>query len=202
MTLITTFFFPFTSFAGVLDIDDSLDHHYAQCVSWGMNHPLRNRMRIEGRENNSTFLESLNDFCLCKRKVDKDEVKRSHNKKLGYFFSGRGHYFSEIDICLQENSQPKEFEYLFGMLLYDQVKPLLNTFIEESHNQGLEKVVGREMANSLDDCLQVELMKSCKKVSSLFFVYKCIKRKVKDRGFMERMKRECRKKPLYESELI
>lgn len=201
-TFITLFLLPFPSFAGVLDIDDSLDHHYAQCVSWGMNHPLRNRFRGEGKELNNFFLESLNDFCLCKRKVDKDEFKRSTNKKLSYFFSGRGHYFSEIDICLQENSSPREFEYLFGMLLYDQVNPLVESFIKESKNQGLGKIVGREIANSLDDCLQMQLLKSCKKVSSLFFVYKCIKRKVKDRDFMEGVKKQCRERPLFETELI
>lgn len=201
-TFIILLLSPFTSFAGVLDVDDSLDPHYSQCVSWGINHPIRYRFRVEGSENNGEFMDSLNDFCLCKRSADKEEMKRSTDKKLGYFFSGRGHYFSEIDICLQDNVSSKSFDMLFGMLLYDQVHPLLSSLIKESKTQAVGRVVGREVASAWDDCLEMEMMKSCKKVSSLFFVYKCIKRKFKDNDFLENLKKSCREKPMFESELI
>lgn len=208
MLYLFLFLFSLISRAEILDVEKNPDNRifqdpqYIQCVSWGMNHPLRKGFRVEGRESRPRFMDSLDEFCRCKKVVDHEELKRSHDQKMGYFFSGRSQYFSEIDICLQEKVDPREMEGLFGMLLYDQLVPLVSAFITDGKNQGIGMVVGREIAQSMDDCLQTELLMACKKVQSLYFTYKCLRRKSREPDFMEKAKQSCREIPDFQSELI
>lgn len=190
------------SFAEVLNIEDTFHPHYAQCVSWGINHPLRKLAQGENSETSMRFLESLHGFCQCKRGVDQIEIEKSKKQSLGYFFSGREGYFSSLDQCLQNQVAAEEFETFFSMTFYDHLNPLTLSLIKGQEQQGLERIVGREIASAQNECLNFELIRECRKISSLYFTYLCLRKKVKNIEYMEKLKETCNKKDIWDGDLI
>jgi len=186
----------------VLKFDDNINPFYEACVAWGINHPLKNHKFSGELEYSGNYLDFLNNFCHCKSVADKNEKIKASSQKLGYFFMGRESYFSKIDVCLQESEPSNYFGLVYGMLIYDQLNPIISSILNEQAHKGIRKIIGREVANSHLDCLQNTLIKECNNINSLFFTYKCIKKRTRDLKFLEEIKKRCHSQETFKGNFI
>ena len=178
---------------------------YKSCVSRGLNHPLGS-VQFFSKEFKNSFYESLHGYCLCKGEIDSNERRKSINdsngQKLNYFFTGRSRYFFDVDVCLHENVFLTQQNIFFDMIFYDNIVPILENHLKEYQPQGLNVVLGREVAQERMRCIRSEMLKTCKKISSLYFIYKCIKKKLKDYEFRTEIGDRCRTNEAFKQQKI
>lgn len=180
----------------IKEVQSKFDPQYEKCVSRVLRHPLRHKDSLKTRspgqfENDSQILDDTDRACRCLSRLEREEKSRSEDQSLAYFFAGRSQYFSQVDSCLLSETSEKNYALFSGIFTYDQIIPLIEVRLKELDPPSVTMVRGRYPAQALRYCMVEKVMEECQKIRSLFFTYKCLKKKMKNIEFYNDIKSHC-----------
>lgn len=182
----------------IQEVDAGFDPQYEACVARVLRHPLRMGEKLNHNrgwnqfESDSTLLNDTDKICHCIGKLDRAEKTRSQDQSLAYFFSGRSEYFSQVDSCLLGESSEKNYALFSAIFTYDQIIPLVEVHLKDLDPPSVTMVRGRYPAQEMQFCMVEKVMEECQKIRSLYFTYKCLKKKIKNMDFYNDIKSQCR----------
>lgn len=193
--LLISLFLPILSWSGdIVKTGTALSSHYTKCVSQVMNHPLRSKYL--GGPGHSGELASLYDdtdsFCSCRIQVEKKEEEHFIKNNMAYFFKGKEEYFTYLDTCLLENVSGENFSFFNALHSFDILTPYVESRFKDLEVQGTRFLVGRGPASAQMSCVTLKVMESCQKIKSLYFTYRCLKKKMGDLDYLHSIKETCR----------
>lgn len=178
----------------IIGHQEDLDPQYEKCVARVLRHPLRkvfSHQTPNSYETSSQFLDDTDGVCRCIGKLERQELTRSQNESLAYFFSGRAEFFSELDSCLLSNASEKNYSEFNAIFSYDHLVPLIEIRLKDLDPPSVSFVRGRLPSQALNVCMVEKVMEDCQKIKSLFFTYKCLNKKMKDLSHYQGLKSQC-----------
>ncbi len=192
--IVLCFFYPFLAWSGEIVVTgEVLDPYYAQCVGQILNHPLKGQFFGPSGVNqiNSSLYDDADELCSCREVVEKNEGKRFAKESFSYFFKGREDYFTSIDTCLLNNVSEKNFTFFNALYTYDFLTPYVESRFRELQVQGTTFVAGRAPASAEMSCVTLKVLEKCQKIKSLYFTYRCVKKRMGDLSFIQSLKVAC-----------
>lgn len=158
-----------------------------------MSDPSLQSRGLENRESNTHFLNDTDKVCGCVANLIGVEKVRSRDQSLAYFFSGRSQYFSELDSCLLSQASEQNYGLFHDIFSYDQIAPLIEIRLKELRPSSVVMVTGRYPAQAIKSCMVEKVLEECQKIRSLFFTYKCLKKRMKNMDFYTEISSQCRR---------
>lgn len=185
-----SFIFGLPSYAGHLDSNDLNENTvYGQCVGQFLNHPLRGQYALG--QFSTEFYDDTDSLCRCMAMAQNKELLKGRKQSLSYFFSGRENFFSEIDSCVLNSVSSANYTFFNASLTYDLIVPLIHHRLSKNQPSGTAVVLGRGPASVKKECMTMEVMKSCQKIKSLYFTYKCLKTRLSTMSYFEKIEKSC-----------
>lgn len=162
---------------------------YGRCVGQFLNHPMRGQYALG--QFSTEFYDDTDSLCRCMAVAQNKELLKGQNQSLSYFFSGRESFFSEIDSCVLNSVSSGNYTFFNASLTYDLIVPLIHHRLSKNQPSGTAVVLGRGPASIKKECMTMEVMKSCQKIKSLYFTYKCLKARLSTISYFEKIEKSC-----------
>jgi hypothetical protein len=199
MRSLLIFFYLFGSFLLAKSIKISADNveglaevYYNRCISSLYNHPLF--LHASGGIQMGDQLElmgELDQYCHCHGREDLLQRRLYDRYNMGYFFINKKEYLAGLDICLQENVSQHNREEFFKVLSLIKIAPIIGQELARKLAGRIPQSVTLRGKGPSLECLEEKLMGACRENQSLYFLFRCFKRKLKKKEFLDESYIQC-----------
>jgi hypothetical protein len=165
---------------------------YNQCISSLYNHPhfVKTSGGVQMGDQQGLMLE-LDQYCKCHAKEDLKQQELYEKHHIGFFFINKAEYLAGLDICLQEEVSLQNRREFFEVMSTIKLSPIITHELSDVIPSLSEQLSKATKQGSRRECIEEHIVNACRDNDSLYFLFRCLKRKMRDRDFFDQSYATC-----------
>ncbi|MCO4793999.1 MAG: hypothetical protein KC493_09815 [Bacteriovoracaceae bacterium] len=137
------------------------------------------------------FLTQTDDFCSCKTKRLKSEIRLKKTNNIAWSFRDRSISLGVMDQCAIKHFSRYNLNLIYDIMVSTKMRRSLEGKLNGRMVAGVRHFASTKSIQTRNLCLQAKILRKCTKIRSLRSTYNCIKEVTSSGNQMSSIERNC-----------